>query len=211
MKKLLVSLFCLMPVMANATMIYRVQKTWGENGENGSHEAFASKHRFYAGGMYDFSMWRDYTADDMVADGKDTSGFDLLLGFRLFDTFRIEADYLNTRAKWNDVSVKTNTVFLNMIVDARIDGLYRMLYNQKIVPYVGAGFGATWFNSDDIEMENDTVPSFAALAGIGLELSEHFALDFGYRYVYMLKPKVEGAHDLIPHAHQLRVGAHINF
>ena len=209
MRKLLICLFCFMPMMASASITYRVQKTW--EGEDTTREAYASKHRFYAGGMYNFSMWQNYTSEDLTADGKDTSGFDVLLGVRLFDTFRIEADYLTTRAKWNIFSVNTNSAFLNAIVDARIDSLYRMFYKQKIIPYIGAGIGATWTSGVDVNVESDTVASFTVLAGLGIEFGERFTLDVGYRYLYMLKPGIEGIHDLAPNANQLRIGARINF
>ena len=165
MKKLLVCLFCLMPFAANAEITYRVQKTWEERGENATRDTFASRHRFYAGAMYNFSIWQDYTTDDNItADGRDTSGFDVMLGIRWFDTFRIEANYFTDKAKWNGFSIKTNTAFLNLLVDARIDSLYRMFYKQKLIPYMGAGVGATWTSGDSIAVDNDTVPSFTVMA-----------------------------------------------
>ena len=212
MKKLLVCIFCLMPMMANAEITYRVQKTWEERGENAARDTFASRHRFYAGAMYNFSIWQDYTTDDNItADGRDTSGFDVMLGIRWFDTFRIEADYFTAKAKWDGFSIKTNTAFLNLIVDARIDSLYRMFYKQKLIPYMGAGVGATWTSGESVAVDNDTVPSFTVMAGLGIEFGERFTLDIGYRYMYMLKPGIEGFRDLAPNANQIRVGARVNF
>ena len=212
MKKILVCLFCLVPIAANAEITYRVQKTWTGDGTDAAREAYASKHRFYFGGVYNFSIWQDYTTDDNItADGRDTSGFDVMLGIRWLDTFRIEADYFTAKAKWNDFSIDTNTLFLNAIVDARIDSLYRMFYKQKLVPYVGAGVGATWTNGKDVSVDNDTVASFAVMAGLGIEFGERFALDIGYRYMYMLKPGIEGFRDLAPNANQIRIGARVNF
>jgi len=211
MRKVLICIFCLVPMMANATVTYRVQKTWSTDTDGGTNDSYASRHRFYVGGMYDFSMWQNYTSDYAEAKGKDMSGFDVLLGFRLFDTFRIEADYLNTRAKWSGFSINTNTAFLNMIVDARIDSLYRLFHSQKLVPYIGAGIGATWTSGVNIDVESDTVASFAVLAGVGLELGERFTLDLGYRYVYMTKPGIENVRDIAPNANQIRIGARINF
>ena len=212
MKKILLCLFCLVPIAANAEITYRVQKTWEARGEDAARDVYASKHRFYAGAMYNFSIWQDYTSDDNItAKGKDTSGFDVLLGIRWFDTFRIEADYFTTRARWNSISVDTNTAFLNLIVDARIDSLYRMFYKQKLIPYIGAGVGATWTNGKDTVVNNDTVASFAVLAGLGIEFNDWFTLDIGYRYMYVSKPGIEGFRDLAPNANQVRVGARINF
>ena len=212
MKKILFCLFCLVPIAANAEITYRVQKTWEETGKDAARDVFASKHRFYAGAMYNLSMWQNYTSDDNItADGKDTSGFDVMIGIRWFDTFRIEADYFTTRAKWNTFTVNTNTAFLNLIVDARIDSLYRMFYKQKLIPYIGAGAGATWTSGEDIVVESDTVPSFAVMAGLGIEFGERFTLDIGYRYMYMLKPGIQGIRDLAPNANQFRVGARVNF
>ena len=207
MKKLLICLLCVLPMRAGATVLYRVQTTSAPTDSVNNNDTFASRHRFYVGGMYDLSFWQN---DGGVA-GKAASGFDVVAGFRLYDTFRIEADYMNTRAKWDDFALKTNTVFVNALVDARIDNLYRFFYKQKLVPYVGAGVGMTWIDGDDVAVEKDSVASMAALAGVAVELGEHFTLDFGYRYVYMFKPHTDVLPDLRPRAHQLRVGARINF
>ena len=207
MKKLLICLLCVLPMRAGATVLYRVQTTSAPTDSVNKNDTFASRHRFYVGGMYDLSFWQN---DGGVA-GKAASGFDVVAGFRLYDTFRIEADYMNTRAKWDDFALKTNTVFVNALVDARIDNLYRFFYKQKLVPYVGAGVGMTWIDGDDVAVEKDSVASMAALAGVAVELGEHFTLDFGYRYVYMFKPHTDVLPDLRPRAHQLRVGARINF
>lgn len=207
MKKLLICLLCVLPVHAGATVLYRVQTTSAPTDSVNKNDTFASRHRFYVGGMYDLSFWQN---DGGVA-GKAASGFDVVAGFRLYDTFRIEADYMNTRAKWDDFALKTNTVFVNALVDARIDNLYRFFYKQKLVPYVGAGVGMTWVDGDDVATRKDSVASMAALAGIAVELGEHVTLDFGYRYVYMFKPHTDVLPDLRPRAHQLRVGARINF
>ncbi len=209
MKKFLISLVCLLPMhYAGATVLYRVQtNSVPTDSATATRDGFASRHRFYVGGAYDFSFWQN---DSGIA-GKNASGFDAVAGFRVYDTFRIEADYMNTRAKWDDLSLKTNSVFVNAIFDARIDNLYRFIYNQKLVPYVGAGVGMTWVDGGDVNTENETVASLAALAGIAVELGEHFAIDFGYRYVYMFEPRPESLPDLRPRAHQLRAGVRVNF
>lgn len=207
MKKLLICLLCVLPMHAGAEVLYRVQKTGMPVDSVKSNDTFASNYRFYVGGMYDLSFWQN----DSGISGKTSSGFDAVAGFRLYDTFRIEADYMNTQAKWEEGALKTNTIFVNALIDARIDNLYRFFYKQTLVPYVGAGIGMTWVDSDDTKLENDSVASLVALAGVGIELSEHVALDLGYRYVYMFKPKPEILPDLRPRAHQLRAGLRVNF
>jgi opacity protein-like surface antigen len=209
MRKFLICLLCVLPMHAGAEVLYRVQKTDMPSDTNANKEAFASRHRFYVGGNYNLSFWQNESGEDITLDGKTSSGFDAIAGFRFYDTFRIEADYMNTRAKWNGLTLKTNTVFVNALIDARLDNLYRFIYKQKLVPYVGAGIGMTWV--DGAEVAKDTVASVAALAGIAVELGEYFALDFGYRYVYMFKPKADILPDLRPRAHQLRIGARVNF
>ena len=123
MKKIVICLLFFMPIATRAEITYRVQKTW--QGADSARETYASKHRFYAGTMYNFSIWQDYTTDDNItANGRNTSGFDVMLGTRLLDTFRIEVNYFTAKAKWNGFAINTNTAFLNAIVDARIDSLY---------------------------------------------------------------------------------------
>ena len=209
MKKFLICILCFLPMCAGAEVLYRVQKTGAPTDSVRSNDTFASRHRFYVGGMYDLSFWQKDTSGDITMGGKNSSGFDAVAGFRLYDTFRIEADYMHANAKWEELNFKTDTVFVNAIIDARIGSLYRFLYQQKLVPYVGVGAGMTWIGGTDAE--NDSVASMAAMAGFGIELSEHVALDFGYRYVYMFNPHVDVMPDLRPRAHQLRAGMRVNF
>ncbi len=211
MKKFLICLLCVLPMHAGAEVLYRVQKTGLPADSVKSNDTFASNYRFYVGGMYDLSFWQKETGEDITLKGKTTSGFDAVAGFRLYDTFRVEADYMHTNAKWNEATLKTDTIFINALVDARLNSLYRFFYKQSLVPYVGAGIGMTWVDGKDTNVENETVASMAALAGFGIELSEHVALDLGYRYVYMFKPKAEILPDMHPRAHQVRAGLRINF
>ncbi|MBO4480633.1 MAG: outer membrane beta-barrel protein [Alphaproteobacteria bacterium] len=211
MKKILFCLLCILPMTAGADVIYDTQQASYTTRVTKNSDAFASVHRFYLGAMYDFSMWMDYVGDSDIAHGKNVSGFDIVAGFRPYDIIRIEADYMNTRAKWDLFAINANTLFINTIVDARIDNLYRTFYKQHLVPYVGAGVGLTWTGSDDVNVKNDTGVSVAAMAGLGIECSEYFTIDLGYRYVYMFKPKIEPMPDLNPASHQIRAGVRVNF
>ncbi|MBO7509479.1 MAG: porin family protein [Alphaproteobacteria bacterium] len=224
MKRIIVCLLLLMPGLVDAKVLYSAQavgddiegvtsdgsgKSGGRNAER--RDAFAAKHRFYVGGMYDFSMWQNYVSDTSMAHGSESSGFDVNAGIRANDVFRIEADYAMTRAEWDEFSIDTKTLFVNLVVDARVASLYRFFYNQKLVPYVGAGAGITWADGKDIEISKATVPVMNVMAGLGIEFDDFFALDLGYRYVYMFKMGVEGLSDLAPRAHQLRAGIRLNF
>ena len=97
--KILFSLLCILPMTANAAIPYRVEQINMPPEESVSGydaEAFARDYRFYVGGMYTFSMW-DNGADDAVSiSGKNTSSFDVVAGIRLFDIFRLEANYAHT-------------------------------------------------------------------------------------------------------------------
>lgn len=212
--KILFILLCLLPMGANAAIPYRVEQINmpAEVSQTGNDdEAFASRHRFYVGGTYTFSMWNNDIDGSLFIDGKNTSSFDAMVGIRIFDTFRLEADYARTVAEWDAFKVTGDTAMLNAIFDARIDSLYRLFYKQHLVPYVGVGGGASWNSAEGASIENKISPVASVMAGLGIELGEHFALDFGYRYLYMFAPKFDVAHDLAPIAHQLRVGARINF
>ncbi len=219
MKKFLIYLLCLLPMSAGAEVIYRVQKTGdvpenaSADGKSGARETdtFAAQHRFYVGGMYNLSIWQDAVNHTDVIDGETTSGFDVVAGYRIYDILRIEANYMNTRAEWDGFAINANTVFLNAIVNARINSLYRFFYKQKIVPYVGVGAGMAFTDGDGVHVDSDAVVSLAAMAGLGLELGEHFTIDVGYRYLYMFGPDVGVVSDLNPSAHQLRAGVRINF
>ncbi|MDE6477652.1 MAG: porin family protein [Alphaproteobacteria bacterium] len=207
---------CLMPMMANAAIPYRVEQIRMPADERGATlhdaEAFARDHRFYVGAMYDFSMWQGGTGDNNVhVDGKNTSSYEAVVGMRIYDTFRIEANYIRTDAKWNAFSVSGDTAMINVLVDARVDSMYRLFRTQRLVPYVGIGGGLSWNRAHDVHMDDKISPVAAAMAGLGVELGEYFALDFGYRYLYMFDPKFDVVTEFAPTAHQFRVGARVNF
>lgn len=61
---------------------------------------------------------------------------------------------------------------------------------KKWTPYVGAGIGSTWMDvrTDDTAVQGsgyDTSFSWQAEAGIQYELTKHFSLRLGYRYIDM--------------------------
>ena len=210
-KTLLFAAACVVPTIASAAVPYRVQQVRMPVVDNDA-ESFAADHRFYIGGSYNYSMWSSYTDDrDTHVGGENTSSFDVVAGVRVTDFIRIEADYARTRAKWNAFSLDGNAGFINAIIDARIDGLYQILYHQHLVPYVGVGGGVVWNKSDDVDIKKKSVPAASALAGIGIELGDMFTIDLGYRYMYMFSPDFDGVSGMRPTAHQFRAGARINF
>lgn len=205
----------LMPIAGNAAILYRVEQVnmptdASENQFNDS-QAFARRHRFYVGGMYNFSMWADDVDNDIRPKGKHTSSYEAVAGIRLFDVFRLEANYIHTDAKWDLFSLTGDGAMINAIVDARIDSLYRVFYTQRIVPYVGGGMGMSWNTAKNVDIKDSVSPMIGAMAGIGIELGENFTLDFGYRYLYMFAPKFSVMDNMAPIAHQLRAGVRVNF
>ena len=156
---------------------------------------------------------QDYTnKHDNSIHGKDSGGFEIIAGMRIIDTVRTEVDYTHTDAQWDELSFKTDTFMINTIVDARVDSLYRTLRNQMIVPYVGLGIGLSWNSANDgTELNKKIAPAVSAMAGLGIEFNEMFAVDLGYKYFYMFNPEPNIMSDLNPVAHQLRAGARISF
>lgn len=212
--KILFTALCLMPMMAGAAIPYRVEQVRMPAPETPTGEdssAFARMHRFYIGGGYNYSMWQNVADDVLTINGKNTSGFEAVAGIRITDTFRIEANYARTDAKWKDLSFTGDTAFVNAIVDARIGNLYRPFREQMLVPYVGAGAGLSWNSSDDATLDDKISPVAAALAGIAVEFGEYFTIDFGYRYVYMFGPKNDIIDGFNASAHQFRAGVRVNF
>lgn len=205
-----------LPMVANAAIPYRAEQIKMPAPETPSgidNEAFARMRRFYIGGMYNFSMWQNYTDDNNLSiSGKNTSSFEGFAGVRIYDTFRMELNYLRTDVKYNDLSLSGDTFFVNAIFDARIDNIYRIFRSQMIVPYVGVGAGLSWNSGNDgLSLQDKISPVAAALAGISVEFSSIFALDFGYRYFYMFEPGTDIIEKLNPSSHQFRVGARISF
>ena len=214
--KFILPFLCMLPMAANAAIPYRVEQIKTPAAETPSgldNEAYARTRRFYVGGMYNFAMWQNFTDDnDIAISGKNSSSFEGVAGLRVYDTFRVELNYLRTNAEYSELSLTGDTFMLNAIWDARIDNIYRIFRSQMIVPYVGAGAGLSWNSADDgATLDKKISPVAAALAGISVEFSSIFALDFGYRYVYMFNPDVDKIANLNPSAHQFRAGARISF
>jgi len=204
------TIFCMLTFAANAAIPYRtehIDKPIQIPMSGNDDQALARLRRFYVGGMYDFTLWND--GEDLR--GKNTSSFEVVAGVRPFDIFRVEANYIHNSAKWDKFESTSEIAMLNAFLDARIGNMYRPFYRQRMVPYVGLGIGAAWNKSDDVTIENEFTPVAAVMAGLGVELGEFFALDFGYRYMYMFTPKFEIAPNFSPAGHQFRVGARIHF
>ncbi|MBQ5700000.1 MAG: outer membrane beta-barrel protein [Alphaproteobacteria bacterium] len=213
--KFILAILCTFPVMANAAIPYRAEQIKSIPTQTPSgidNEAYARDKRFYIGGMYNFAMWQNFTDDtDITINGENSTSFEAVAGLRIYDTFRMELNYIRTNAEYNTLSLSGDTFFVNAIFDARIDSIYRIFRTQMLVPYVGLGAGLSWNSADDITLERKISPTAAALAGIAIEFNQIFALDFGYRYFYMFNPGTETIKHLNPTAHQFRAGVRISF
>ncbi len=211
--KYLFAFLSVLPMTAFASLPYRVEQIdYPTSDVPNYNRSFAEQYPFYVAGAYNFAIWDNYMDENGVfVDGKNTSGYDISVGYRVYDTFRIEAQYLYTDAAWDAFSITGNGAMVNAIFDARIDSMYRLFKSQHIIPYVGVGGGMTWVKSDDVDTKNTATPMAAALAGVSLEFGGWFAFDFGYRYFYMFSPKFDGIDGLDPTAHQFRAGARFSF
>jgi len=187
--------------------------------------SFAEARRFYVAGFYTASSWND-TGGAGGAPGKISSSWDIAAGGRVTDNFRLELNYHALAANYDIAEYNYGTThslelggyafFLNAIYDGRIDSKFARMHRQILVPYVGLGAGFAQINTrgEDVEIGRKSSPAFAVLAGIALEFGKTFSLDFGYRYMQIIAPKIileEEDTGISPAAHQLRVGAKINF
>ena len=205
--KILITMLCILPTVTVAGTPATEQISIQAEYSN------LTQHRFYIGGAYDYSMWQSFTDNTgNSVSGKNSSGFDLYIGTRVSDAFRIELNYMRSKAHWGQFAIRNDAAFLNAIIDARIDTPYSLFKPQTFVPYIGVGAGASWNKSDnDITLGNKISPVVAAIAGISIEFNKIFSLDFGYKYLYMFNPDVNVIADLNPTAHQFRAGARVNF
>lgn len=215
-KQIFFAVASMVPMMANAAIPYRVEQTKMPNVEQPAgldNEALARMRRFYVGGAYNFAMWDNFTnSDNISVVSRNSNTIEAMAGVRIYDTFRLEANYIKTKAQWKNLSLTGDTVFVNAIWDARIDNIYRLFHSQMLVPYVGVGAGLSWNSGkENAHLDKKIAPVAAALAGISVDFNTIFALDFGYRYFYMFDPKIAGIDDLNPAAHQFRLGARVSF
>lgn len=209
------TIISVIPMLANAELIYRVEHDNAPKIERTGfdNQSLARHRRFYVGASYNYTLWNDFTdSTNFALDGDNTSSFDIVAGVRIYDTFRMEANYIKTDAKYDAFSIDGNTVMLNAIFDARIDNLYRLFGTQMLVPYVGVGAGMSWNDTNnDVKLSSKTSPIMSAIAGISIEFNDIFALDFGYKYLYMFDGDTNIVTDFAPTAHQFRAGARIHF
>ena len=191
----------------------------GQSDTNGEQRTagsgFAADRRFYIGGDYAIGFWESDIVNGTRYAGKTGGGFDAMAGVRLYDWFRVEANYHNFDAKWDNLSMSGDAVFVNAIFDARINSTYRFFRRQYFVPYVGLGIGMSSNTADGTDIKNKTSMAYAGMAGIAVEFNDTFALDFGYRYMYLAAPEfvLPGgvAKSFAPVAHQVRAGVRISF
>ncbi|MDW3024647.1 MAG: outer membrane beta-barrel protein [Alphaproteobacteria bacterium] len=214
--KFILPILCLIPMVANASSVYRTEVvntsvTYNPSGIDDN--ALARVRRFYVGGMFNWAMWQDFTSENNIEIlGENTPSYEGFVGLRLYDTFRMELNYVHTDAQWDGLTLTGDSAMINAIWDARIDNIYRAVRPQIIVPYVGFGAGLSWNMKDDnAELDKRFSPVAAALAGISLEFNSVFALDLGYRYLYMFEPGVSTIEKFNPTAHQFRAGVRISF
>lgn len=211
MKKLFVtSAILLMPMLANAAIPYRVEMT---KLPDTTTDIYSDLNTFYIGGAYNFAMWQNYTDDhDISISRQNTHSFEAMAGMRIYDTVRMELNYIKTDAQWREFSFTGDTAMINAIFDARIDSMYRLFRTQMLVPYIGVGAGLSWNKAENnVHLDTKITPVMAALAGISVEFNPIFALDFGYRYFYMFKPETDIISGFNPTSHQFRAGARISF
>lgn len=215
-KSILCAILGLIPMTAFGAldmMPYRVEQVTMPAPEvNWDLEALARRYRYYIGGAYNFSMWEDASDDYVSIDGKNASGFDVVAGVRVNDMIRVELNYSHINAEWNAFELTGDMAFVNALVDARIDNIYRLFRSQSVVPYVGAGVGISWNQVDGtgVQLDKKISPAFGVLAGVGFELGNHFTIDVGYKYLYMFDPGVNYI-DFDPTAHQFRAGVRVHF
>jgi len=214
------------PLDMPGQMIYTVQPGATAAGAN-DKDSYARSHRFYIGANFNYSIWEKMIDRPLLLDGRNDATFDVMAGVRVYDWLRAEANYyrLRTDLAGDRLYITGNTAFLNLIVDARIGSLYRFMSRQWFVPYVGVGAGVSFndLNADSpwLYPKMDRGMSFvwAAMAGVAIEFNDWFALDFGYRYMYMAAPHIHATvsvldyelDDLAPVSHQFRAGVRISF
>ena len=90
-----------------------------------------------------------------------------------------------------DASITTYEAVLNTYYDLPVDlGAYVSASLPMITPYVGAGVGWVYLDSDDSEGDDGVIAQ--GTAGLGVRLSPHWTLDTGYRYFYLPRIEADG-------------------
>ena len=224
----LFSILCsLFSFSASAEIIYATEKGRTAQrtaaGQTTNETSFADERPFYLGAAYNYTMWEKFTDRPLLLDAHQNSSLDIMAGLRPLDWLRTEINYYHVRfdLAGRRLWVDGNAFFVNVIVDARMNHLYRFLSRQWFVPYVGVGAGVSWNNlhcdvpSLQAKMERHVPFTWTAMAGVAIEFNDSFALDLGYRYMHMASPKMYiwgyELDDLTPVSHQFRAGFRVSF
>ena len=203
-KRFLFFTFCLFIInFAKADVTY-TSEIKGEKKINNS-KVLAENRPFYISGFYNLNFWQDKSDKNIEIKGNQTKSFDFAVGHRMYDTFRLEANYSQINAEYNKLSFSNNSLILNLIFDARVDSVYRIFKRQLLMPYIGFGFGTSW---------GDVKSNFIALGllGISVELEDFIHLDFGYKYTFLSSiNNLEDYEKISPISNGIRAGIRVNF
>lgn len=139
--------------------------------------ANASPYFGIRGGLGEVGADEDSTKMHEHENGVFTSAF---IGYRL-QAVRLEAEYTyRGKGKYADKSIElgSQSVMGNFYIEPP--------FKSWIHPYVNAGVGVTFFDTDDsLQSENSQDLTWSAGAGIGFEISRNVFLDIGYRYMVL--------------------------
>lgn len=123
-----------------------------------------------------------------AAIGQSHGKFDLELEFayREADIDSFEGKYVEELGRSTpsgdvDGSVDMKTLMAN--------GIYNFKNNSVVTPYLGAGLGIAWIDSDNID---GTEFAYQVLAGVGMGMNDQVSVLLGYRYLGMGDISEEG-------------------
>lgn len=203
LKKFLFFILCLFISSFSKANVLYTSELKDENKINKS-KTLAENRPLYIAGFYNLNFWQDKSNKIHQIKGKESKSFDIVIGHRVYDTFRIEANYTQINTKYDKFSFSNNGINLNFLFDGRVDSIYRIFKRQLLMPYIGFGVGTSW---------GDIKGNFIAsgLFGISLELEDFIHLDFGYKYTYMSPINLKNMENFSPISNGIKAGIRINF
>ncbi|MDR1194969.1 MAG: porin family protein [Endomicrobium sp.] len=169
--------------------------------------AEAAKEKVYIGANLSMSF-EDFSYDDFIDNVQTSKGnektmsgprYDFVLGYRLSNKFRIEAQYLiisqnnfETDQSSSNVEYKAQGIFANAILD------FWDMQEHLITPFIGIGAGASAPKlnisyqgvKDEVE---DNGFSWQVQGGINLKLVSWLILNVKYTYISMPDAKIDSS------------------
>ena len=179
--------------------------------------------RVYVYGGYNFGMTRDF--GELNSTGGIRSNPMAGIGFRFFESIRMELAYEGMDSSFefgdyytgmNDVSLRGDFGFVNIIFDAKLPRRFRMFKTSPFTPFVGFGAGAGLVGASDLAYYDRAIlPAYNFLGGVSVDINRTLSVVMTYKYIRLLSYELDAGvatfDHFSPSSHNASLSLRVNF